>query len=469
MMLLAAALAYLVFAVYGSLVPLDFQPRPLALAWQEFQRIPYLALGAGSRADWVANVLLFIPLGFVWAGVLSPARGGLARAAVGALVWGGCVLLSIAIEFTQLFFPPRTVSQNDVLAEGIGAAIGIAGWWWWGRSLLGWLESWRSARGAASLSERLLWLYLAVLFGYNLLPLDLTVSAVEIYHKWREGRVVLVPFGFVVQDTAEWFYNLATDVLIWAPVSFLWVLSGKKRRFQTWRWTVAAAFMLECLQLFVYSRVSDVTDLLTAMLGAALGVWLARAREVPLEGPRRGGASGAIWLASGGFLVWSAVLAALFWYPYDFTAERELLRERFGLLAQVPFHNYYFGTEFRAVTEVLHKLVFFAPLGMLLAIGRMQVRDRLLGRLLDVGAVLGVAVVAFVIELGQVALPSKHPDTTDWLLALVGGAAGYFGTGWLCERLIVAPDTAARRRPTEYAGVRSKEHRRSRRHGAGHS
>ena len=61
----AATLAYLAFVVYGSLVPLDFRPIPLDQAWLSFQQVPFLSLGVGSRADWVANGVLYVPLGFL--------------------------------------------------------------------------------------------------------------------------------------------------------------------------------------------------------------------------------------------------------------------------------------------------------------------------------------------------------------------------------------------------------------------
>ena len=47
------ALLWALFVAYGSLVPLDFRPRPDA--WQAFMNTPWLSLGVGSRADWVAN------------------------------------------------------------------------------------------------------------------------------------------------------------------------------------------------------------------------------------------------------------------------------------------------------------------------------------------------------------------------------------------------------------------------------
>src|ERR1700682_973972 len=92
------AFACSVFAVYGSFVPLNFQPRPLDQAWQDFLNIPYLSLGISSRADWVANILLFIPLAFLWLGAIWP-RTTVARAFASALVAMACASLSVGIEF----------------------------------------------------------------------------------------------------------------------------------------------------------------------------------------------------------------------------------------------------------------------------------------------------------------------------------------------------------------------------------
>ena len=67
---LAAALAFTLIAVYGSFVPLNYRPLPWDDALARFRNIPFLDIGIKSRADWVANILLFIPLGCFWCGVV---------------------------------------------------------------------------------------------------------------------------------------------------------------------------------------------------------------------------------------------------------------------------------------------------------------------------------------------------------------------------------------------------------------
>ena len=58
-------LAYAAFIIYGSLVPLDYRALPFDQAWDRFVHAPFLQLGLASRADWVANGVLYVPLGFL--------------------------------------------------------------------------------------------------------------------------------------------------------------------------------------------------------------------------------------------------------------------------------------------------------------------------------------------------------------------------------------------------------------------
>ena len=116
--------AYVAFVIYGSLVPLQFTPLPWNDAWTTFQQIRLLNVGTGGRADWVANGVLYVPVGFLTAMLLSGQRRGAVRfaASLGAMVF--VAALAVSIEFVQLAFPPRTVSLNDLLAELVGGGLG---------------------------------------------------------------------------------------------------------------------------------------------------------------------------------------------------------------------------------------------------------------------------------------------------------------------------------------------------------
>jgi glycopeptide antibiotics resistance protein len=433
-------LAYLAFVIYGSLVPLDFKPMPLDQAIAQFRQVPFLELGIGSRADWVANLLLFIPLTFLWTGALAHGRGLVVGVSASLFVLVCAVALSVGIEFTQLFFPQRTVSQNDMFAEALGGLLGVAAWWSLGPRWMAWYQGWRKARAPAETAERLAWAYLVVTFAYGVLPLDLTISGVEIFHKWREGKLNLIPFAALPGDPAYAVYELASDALLWLPPALLWRFHAGRTTLQAWKMTFAAVVLLEFLQLFVYSRVSDVSDLFTGALGAWAGAWMGgrlagQPRRHGTAPASRRSSGGVHWLPLGLALGWVGVLVVVFWYPFDFHIDGAFIRERLGFLSKVPFETYYYGTEFRAVTEVFHKLLFFAPLGFFLAwfVARVSWRWRTVAGL---AAFLALLAVPLGIELGQVLLPDKFPDTTDWVLESLGGGLGYVLFGVIRGRLL---------------------------------
>lgn len=441
--LLLLALVYTLFVVYGSLVPLEFRPLSWETAVARFGAMPFLKLGIGSRADWMANLLLFIPLTFVWMGVLSASGTLLGRLTATLVLIPLATALSLGIEFVQLFFPQRTVSQNDVFAETLGGVLGVALWWAAGARFTVWLRGWRQAHSRAALAERIAWTYFAGVLVYNVLPLDLTISAVEIFHKWQDGRVNLIPFARLPADPFYAVYEIATDALLWTPLALLWRLDGKRGPWRAWGMTLATAATLEVLQLFVFSRVSDVTDLFTAAVGATLGTTIAsrlrsRAPHEDITVDRFPSAAMRRWTPFALSALWMAALALVFWFPFDFRTDGAFVRSRLDFVLRVPFEVYYFGTEYRAITEVLRKTLFFAPLGALLAWGVALQPWRLRAPLFLL-ALLLLAAVPAAVEFGQVMLPHKIADTTDWFLAWAGGLAGYA----LARRFARAPRVVA--------------------------
>jgi hypothetical protein len=152
------------------------------------------------------------------------------------------------------------------------------------------------------------------------------------------------------------------------------------------------------------------------LIGVALAAWLRPGGDEPVK-PRStdwGGGYLLLWILA--FAGWCGVLMIVFWYPFDFNTEWGFVHTRIAELKRVPFEAYYFGTELRAVTEVFHKTGFFFPIGAILAIGVAGIRRRWAVPLvlLHAASVLIMAGVAAGIEIGQVFLPTKIADTTDW-------------------------------------------------------
>ena len=123
--------AYSAFLAGGFLFPFDVtDDRQLILSRAEgFFRVPFLSLYQGTSANalkqLLVRLLLFAPLGAMWAGVASRCHGaGLRRLILlfGLVYSGG---LAVAIEALQVLMPSKIVDSTDALLCLVGAAGGL--------------------------------------------------------------------------------------------------------------------------------------------------------------------------------------------------------------------------------------------------------------------------------------------------------------------------------------------------------
>lgn len=413
------AMVYSLFVIYGSLVPLKFVPISMAQAIQKFEEIPFLQLGIASRADWVANLLLFIPLGLLWAQLILPGRSPISKWIIRSLLAIAFLLFSTGIEFTQLFFPQRTVSLNDIYAEITGGVVGLL--------VQGKFENWITYHlgNISALNERsdrvsrLMHCYIFILFTFSVLPLDLTISPVEIYHKLNAGRVILIPFSGTNGGLMQSIYETLTDIIIWIPVGYLLSSQDKKSRLSIASKTLLIAGAIEICQLFVYSRTTDLTDIILAVVGGHIGDLIqkkfnAKSIRLPtISNPKK------FFL----FFLWLVSAIATFWFPFDFQANHESIINAAISIFQVPFSTYYAGTEFHAINELLRKLSLFFPGGIIL--GLYKTEGRIVHRF------VAIFIIAFTVEVGQAYLPLKTGDITDVILEFFGGALGIYISRWI--------------------------------------
>lgn len=456
----ALAAACAAFAAYGSLVPLQFHRVPLDEAVELFLEIRDLDLFGGSRTDLASNVLLFIPLGFFFMGALRADRCrilGWLGSAVAILVVG--VALSVAIEFAQIFVALRNPSVRDVLAQTAGSFAGIVSWSILGPALTDALRLISAPdTGHRPLMTRLLALYGVGFVMTQLLPLDITISLGELAQKHREGRILLVPFSHAHPTLFDLFWVRGWDVLLYAPLGGLAALVGAPPRTHRPAATavslgVGLVVMVEAAQLFVFSRYTDATDVLTGSASIALGVFVAT-RLVGRPAASAGGTVGAVsLLALAGALAWTLALCAYHWSPFDFTLEREMVKTRLPELLGVPFRNYQETSIFHAMTEFLRKLLLAAPLGALFRLAWHPSQHRSFATLQTAALIgMGAAVLA-AIEVGQMLLPSRVPDVTDVLVGTSGVIIGLQVTSALTRprraRSRTAPERSSARNERE--------------------
>lgn len=423
--LTVVATLYMIFVFYGSWVPLNFTYRPFMEAFRVFIGLPFSEQAIESATDWSTNFILLIPLTFLWAQLFLPSKRPLSRVFGRILIVASGIAVAFLLEFSQLYFPPRTVSQKDILALSLGAVVGVVAQQRWGNGVECWLNRlWQDERSQSRLSQ-LLHVYLLVFFFFSVLPLDLTISVVEIYHKWNEGRVVPLPFGGLKGGAIENIYETFTDLLVWVPVGVFLALDRRTSLLRVAGIAWLAAAIIEFAQLFVYSRVTDVTDVVLAGIGAAIGAWITTrsTRILALMTGTRARFWYKLWC------VWAVVVLLIFWFPYNFRTEGVSLETALAALTRLPFLMLYQGSEFQAINEMLRKLGFFLPGGIIWGVA-VHKGNGSNGR----GGILGALALislAFVVEIGQLFVPLKFADFTDVLIMTSGGLLGLKVAQWL--------------------------------------
>jgi VanZ family protein len=398
-------LVYGAFVVYGSLVPLDFQPMPLDAAWVRFQQIPYLELGVGSRADWVANGVLYAPLAFLGARLVRGQRATPWLIAL-PLVVAACLALAAGVEFAQLFFPPRTVSQNDLIAEGLGSLVGALA----APALAGWLDRLAAAwlgGGGALLGRRLLELGAV---GYVLLcffPYDLLLSVDELADKWRGDG-----WAWWLAPSERGLAIVALQLVVEAALS---LLVGALLVRHSWpgrihRPTVLAAGLLlglgiEIGQFFVASGVSQGASVLSRVAGVAAGAALMPWwRAHGLRGARRTLQAAALPL----LMAYLPTLLLVNGYFSRRWQGLEAATAAWRELHLLPFYYHYFTTEAFALFSMGSVALLYSPLAVL---GW--------ARRVPTGWVLaGTGTLVFAVEAGKLFLAGLHPDPTNLLIAV---------------------------------------------------
>jgi glycopeptide antibiotics resistance protein len=181
---------------------------------------------------------------------------------------------------------------------------------------------------------------------------------------------------------------------------------------------------IEVLQTLIASREVDMTSVVLAALGSALGA--APVARSPSGDARR-------WITPA-LVIWALVVAQAAWTPTRFAwPEPPFWRPE----RVVPFWAYYIRTDPDALADLINQVSAFIPLGALLAARSWRQ---------SVAGALGIGLGGgFVLELGQIFLPDRTAELTDALTAAAGVGLGVALWRW-GESLRRSPQGVARYR-----------------------
>ena len=432
---------YLFLVVYGSLIPFDYRAVPFAEAWFRFLDIPYLRLGVASRADWVANILIYMPLGFLsvaWiGGTARSTRGKVLRVLVGLL---GCSFVATTIEFLQIFFSPRTVSLNDIIAELLGAVAGIVLWY----TIGGWLTRlWKAtSAGNREAIDAALVLYTLLYLALSLFPFDFLVSLSELSWKLTTDHYHTFIAGAACHDLKRCVVKLIAEIIAVVPLGILIGIRSGGRQSNTLSTALlyggTFGIIVEVSQFFMASGVSQGASVLTRIIGVSLGLWL-----FPSIG-------GGWFYALRPFLRIGIVCAAVPYFLLVMNLNGWFIQDWIGLEEAlfkldkkmfIPFYYHYFSTETRAVSSLLCNAAMYAPIGFGYWAWCFS-RGAFSGGAFIAGFFGGI--VAVFMETGKLFLAGKHPDFTNILIAAVSAGSVYRISDWIFHTSLQLQRTSLR-------------------------
>jgi len=409
-----AAILYAGVLAYLSLIPLDYRPLPLAEAWRIFRAVPNLELGILNRADWVANLLAYLPLGFLVTAALH-GRDARARPWAAVVAVGLCALPIFAIEFTQVFFRPRTVSQNDLVAELLGSAIGAVAWFPLRHRLDRW--AWSLGRGGEQARTAVLYAYAVAYLALSLFPYDFIVSAADLAWKIGSGSYGLIFAPGQCNGLVSCTVRIGVETIACAPLGWLWAT-----RLRNPTTGVAGRALLigallglaiEAGQFLIASGTSQGASVAARAAGFLAGALAAGSFRTVDQRTLVAWGRALTWVLAVPYLVVIALAAG---WPGSGHLSIGAVLDRLPEFRLMPFYYHYFVPETHAMLSALAHLALYAPVGVAAWLWR--------GRSTH-GAGVGVLValaLAVVVEASKAFLPGKHPDFTN---ALIGGASAW--------------------------------------------
>lgn len=372
--LLTASILFTLAACYGLIVPVNYLPLPFAETVTRFANIKYLDIGLSRLSDWTANLCLFVPLGFLYMGLVDvDCRRRFWSWLAAPIIVVLLAALAVAMEFVQIWFPPRTVSQNDIIAESIGGAVGVLLWLAFGRILTQITRDLATEQHQQRFLARVLWVYVVLFLLYTLMPFDFIFTWSAIIEKFQQNRILLIPFARPYEHGLEILAYVVRNVLMFIPIGIAVRLnwhSGNLCRSPQIAILLALAIATgaEAGQLLVFSNYTDTTDIITRGIGGTIGV-VAAERVISLAAfrffanqppsPKR------IIVALVLFAIYSCFILAVLWYPFQFVDDTEAFQDKLTYFINYPFKHYYYSGEWSAVTKLTHLALLFLPLGIL--------------------------------------------------------------------------------------------------------
>ena len=410
------AVLYGLAIVYSSLMlgpdGLHYVPISAAEAWQKFRDIRFIDHASDQRPDWIANLMMTIPLGYFVNGTLALRGYSVRTWRIAIMAFAIGVAFVLVVKYAQLFFPPRTVTLNYVAAQTIGVAVGI----WLSRFFT--LHLYRRLHAMYRAGDGLvvvLGAYSALLMAYFLMPFDLALSPEDL--ATRMATLPIAIFPGVGHNPVYRLFLVVAEMAATVPAGMFLVVTGREMGFRALMARGLSIIVpVTIMGLLILSVTPFAFSLVSRTAGVALGIWAMWSLRGKDLWKRHYQYAGYVPLIFPTYVILLALAGGLLtdkWMSFDQAMAalepRELL----------PLWSLYMVSKVEAARHVVATLAMFAPIGAMIWLRR---------GFWSKGAGFSACLAFFLsaaIQFGRLMKPGVIPDVIDPLVAAFAAAATF--------------------------------------------
>ena len=427
---------YVLFVVYNTLLPFKFDRGWQDMGAQIHQirwHPSFSNPGSVSLTDIAGNIILFVPFGFLLYQLLYH------TGRIPPILWSvvASAALSFSIEFAQLFISVRTTSPHDFVNNTIGGLIGAL-------SAAVYFSKISSITRKIfyELLERKPFLLIVVISGLlqfvaAMMPFTVTITISSLKRNMKAAN--LVPFAY--QSVGKLFFNspnsrdaLPLDSMVvveclifWTAIGYLLTLCYRMYwQNQAYGKLLLVSLpilyfpMVEFMQLFIISRITDINDVICGYLGCGLGCvmyYLLRPIRVKMYHTE-------IDLLKIPLLIYGVFILFSGLQPFDWHLSSETVSRNLSPGMLIPFYVYFRHTSLWNISDLIDSIIFFVPISLYWTY-RLREKGYNWARIYFV-TTFSAFLLGALIEAFQLFSRIRVADITDALAYSLGGATGTF-------------------------------------------
>ncbi len=400
-------LLYVLFLIYASVVPFDFirSKADFYQAIAQIRWIPFFLAQERSLPDIVSNLALFFPFGLLLASIML-ARMPLWIILCISIVSGA--FMSCFLEMIQLFVSSRITSISDVINNALGSGAGALTAYIYHRYINRYLEP----VFLHTLKRPLLEVYTVFIFAgilfFACAPFDVSIDISDlkasVKHTLRYPNLI-VPWRYMKSSI--------NNFLLFCAASVFACVAGWRQRFRLisvvriFLFCLIFAGMMECIQLFIVSRSTSVSNFFFAIFGTCSGIGISliylKNEHLSVRMMR--------------FFLVMYCIYILFNTMFPFQIEPSP-SSKLSLYTIIPFSMYFVRINIFSVSDLSTQIITFIPMGICGIFNK----HRKNSKAFVIGLLSGM-----VLELVQIFIATRYCDSTDAILA---------GTGALCGNIL---------------------------------